>query len=143
MSKIVDWEREDLFHLPMDEAPRFLHGLAGRRVQFRADYGLYEYTAYAYKSAINNQIVPVLRPQLPSAELVLKYMRRIDAARIYSNFGPLVLELERKMSNHLQLPVGTTTCASSGTSGLVRAILACAGRAKAERPWAVIPSYTF
>jgi SAM-dependent methyltransferase len=50
MSKVVDWEREDLFHVPMDDAARILHGLAGRRVRFRADYGLYEYTCYAYKT---------------------------------------------------------------------------------------------
>jgi len=50
MSKIVDYQRENLFHLGMDDAARFLHELAGRRVQFRADYGLYEYTAYIWKT---------------------------------------------------------------------------------------------
>lgn len=50
MSPVVDWERDDLYHAPMDELARFLHGLAGRRVRFRADYGLYEYTAYAWKT---------------------------------------------------------------------------------------------
>ncbi|OGT59137.1 MAG: hypothetical protein A3E01_20110 [Gammaproteobacteria bacterium RIFCSPHIGHO2_12_FULL_63_22] len=49
MSKVVDWEREDLFHLGMDELAAFLHRLAGRRLTFRADYGLYEYTAYVLK----------------------------------------------------------------------------------------------
>jgi hypothetical protein len=33
----------------MDEAARLLHELAGRRVRFRADYGLYEYTTYVYR----------------------------------------------------------------------------------------------
>lgn len=49
MSKIVDWERDDLFHVPMDDVARLLHELAGRNVRFRADYGLREYTAYAYR----------------------------------------------------------------------------------------------
>jgi dTDP-4-amino-4,6-dideoxygalactose transaminase/SAM-dependent methyltransferase len=49
MSKAADWERDDLFHVPMDDIARMLHRLAGRRVRFRADYGLYEYTAYAFK----------------------------------------------------------------------------------------------
>lgn len=49
MSKAVDWEREDLFHVGMDELAAFLHRLAGRRLTFRADYGLYEYTAYVLK----------------------------------------------------------------------------------------------
>jgi SAM-dependent methyltransferase len=47
MSKCVDWEREGLFHVPMDDVARLLHRLAGRNVVLRADYGLYEYTAYA------------------------------------------------------------------------------------------------
>jgi len=50
-SSIVDWERDDLFHYPMDDAARLLHELAGRNVRIRADYGLYEYTIYAYKRA--------------------------------------------------------------------------------------------
>lgn len=49
MSKAVDWERDDLFHVSMDRLATLLHGLAGRRIVFRADYGLYEYTAYAYR----------------------------------------------------------------------------------------------
>ncbi|HKR58762.1 MAG TPA: methyltransferase domain-containing protein [Pyrinomonadaceae bacterium] len=49
MSKAVDWEREDLFHVSYDELAVFLHSLAGRRIGFRADYGLYEFMAYALK----------------------------------------------------------------------------------------------
>lgn len=49
MSKAVDWERADLFHVPMDDLARLLHAIAGRRIVFRGDYGLYEYTAYVYK----------------------------------------------------------------------------------------------
>ncbi len=49
MSKQVDHERSDLFHLSFDRAAGFLHGLAGRSIAFRADYGLYEYTCYAFR----------------------------------------------------------------------------------------------
>jgi hypothetical protein len=49
LSKHVDWERNDLFHLPYDQAADFLHGLAGRNIAFRADYDLYEYTCFAFK----------------------------------------------------------------------------------------------
>lgn len=51
MSKVVDWERDDLFHVPMDDLARLLFGLAGRHVMIRADYGLYEYTAYAFRDS--------------------------------------------------------------------------------------------
>jgi SAM-dependent methyltransferase len=49
MSKQVDWEREDLFHLSCDELARFLCGSLSRHFVFRHDYGLYEYTTYLYR----------------------------------------------------------------------------------------------
>lgn len=49
MSKQVDWEREDLFHLPMDTLASFLTNNISRHFVIRHDYGLYEYTAYVYK----------------------------------------------------------------------------------------------
>jgi dTDP-4-amino-4,6-dideoxygalactose transaminase len=153
MSKIVDWERDDLFHLAMDDAARFLHELAGRRVRFRADYGLFEYTAFAYKSpdTASDEIpalrpqpsIPVFRPQLPKSRDLLPYLQRIDGTRVYSNHGPLVLELERRLNDCLGMPSADVRCANSGTSALVGAILATAGRATAPRPWAVIPAFTF
>jgi dTDP-4-amino-4,6-dideoxygalactose transaminase len=144
MSKIVDWERDELFHLAMDDAASFLHELAGRRVRLRADYGLFEYTAFAYKpDKAPSQMVPVFRPQLPRCRDVLTYLRRIDATRIYSNHGPLLLELERRLSSRLGMPSDGVRCASSGTNALIGAILATAGRATALRPWAIVPAFTF
>lgn len=49
MSKQVDWERDELFHLPMDTLAWFLVKELGRTFQIRNDYGLYEYTVYLYK----------------------------------------------------------------------------------------------
>ncbi|RAH96568.1 SAM-dependent methyltransferase [Acuticoccus sediminis] len=49
MSAVVDWTREDLFHVPQDRLCAFLFGLAGRRVVLRNDYDLYEYTAYVFR----------------------------------------------------------------------------------------------
>jgi SAM-dependent methyltransferase len=49
MSKHVDWERDDLFHLPFDSLATFLRREISRHYQFRADYGLFEYTAYVYR----------------------------------------------------------------------------------------------
>lgn len=48
MSKHVDWERDDLFHLPFDLLAQFLTERLGRHFVIRSDYGLYEYTAYVY-----------------------------------------------------------------------------------------------
>ena len=49
MSKDVDWERDDLFHLPLSELSSFLTKNLTRRYIIRNDYGLYEYTTYVYK----------------------------------------------------------------------------------------------
>lgn len=49
MSHHVDWRREDLFHVPFDLLAEFLKARISRHFVFRADYGLYEYTAYVYR----------------------------------------------------------------------------------------------
>jgi SAM-dependent methyltransferase len=49
MSKNVDWEREDLFHLPHDLLTSYLCKNITRNYIIRNDYGLYEYTVYLYK----------------------------------------------------------------------------------------------
>ena len=49
MSYHVDWQREDLFHVPFDRMADILQANFSRNYIFRADYGLYEYTVYLYK----------------------------------------------------------------------------------------------
>ena len=49
MSKQVDWEREDLFHLSLEILADFLTRELSRNFIIRNDYGLYEYTTYVYK----------------------------------------------------------------------------------------------
>jgi SAM-dependent methyltransferase len=52
MSKYVDWEREDLFHLPFETLASFLDREVSRHFTFRHDYGLFEYTAYVYRKPL-------------------------------------------------------------------------------------------
>jgi hypothetical protein len=49
MSKHVDWERDDLFHLSFDVLAAILKRSVSRHFVFRQDYGLYEYTVYVYR----------------------------------------------------------------------------------------------
>ena len=51
MSARVDWQREDLFHVPFDRMAAFVAGRLSRHFQFRQDYGLYDYTVYVYRDA--------------------------------------------------------------------------------------------
>ena len=163
MSKHVDWERDDLFHVPMDRVAALMHRLAGRNVTLRADYGLYEYTCYGYKLPFERRRGPgqhvapsqgavspspletriVCRPKLPSADNLAPRLQRIDESRQYSNWGPLNSELEKRLANLLNLGSGYCVTASSGTAGITGALLATAGRASAERPLCLMPSYTF
>jgi cyclopropane fatty-acyl-phospholipid synthase-like methyltransferase len=53
MSKYVDWERDDLFHVPMETLTRFLTARISRHFVVRHDYGLYEYTAYVYRHPVD------------------------------------------------------------------------------------------
>lgn len=84
-----------------------------------------------------------MRPRLPSAGRLLPYLARIDATRCYSNFGPLTVEFEARISTLLALEPGRFVSASSGTAALVGAILATAGRASKPRPVALVPDFTF
>lgn len=58
MSKHVDWERDDLFHLPFDRLAAFLRAEVTPHFVIRNDYGLYEYTVYLYHE-------PVLKASAP------------------------------------------------------------------------------
>jgi SAM-dependent methyltransferase len=52
MSHHVDWQRDDLFHVPFDRMAEILQANFSRHYLFRADYGLYEYAVYLYRSAV-------------------------------------------------------------------------------------------
>jgi SAM-dependent methyltransferase len=48
MSRHVDRERDDLFHWGFDEVAAFLRRDLTRHIALRADYGLFEFTAFAF-----------------------------------------------------------------------------------------------
>ncbi|MDC0459772.1 class I SAM-dependent methyltransferase [Crocinitomicaceae bacterium] len=50
MSKNVDWERDDLFHVSLDMLSNYLCKNLTRNFVIRNDYGLYEYTTYVLKN---------------------------------------------------------------------------------------------
>jgi len=87
----------------------------------------------------------MMRPQLPRAAALLPYLEQIDAARTYSNWGPLCLQLQQRLHHLFAAPQHGVICANSGFSALLAALLAHAGLATAEAPrrLAVVPSYTF
>lgn len=49
MSTHVDWQRDDLFHLGLDQMVEFVTKKLTRNMIIRLDYGLYEYTVHIKK----------------------------------------------------------------------------------------------
>lgn len=76
---------------------------------------------------------------MPSAESILPYMQRIDAKRWYSNFGPMLIELETRLAARFTRPTLVCT-AANGTQALTLAL-----KALDVRPGGlcVMPSWTF
>jgi len=88
-----------------------------------------------------SEVVPVYRALLPRAAQLLPYLERVDANRWYTNRGELVTLLETRLSE--RFPQANVMSAATGTVAIEAAILASAGRATADRPLAILPSYTF
>lgn len=57
--------------------------------------------------------IPAARPLLPPAEAILPYLERIDAQRWYSNFGPLLGELEARLAERHGPGVHAVTAANA------------------------------
>lgn len=84
--------------------------------------------------------VEVLRPLLPMAEDILPYLKRIDANRWYSNFGPLENELRTRLGNHFGVTAEHTVTASNATSGMI-AVLRALGVPRDS--YCLVPAWTF
>ncbi len=62
--------------------------------------------------------VPLLVPDMPSPQELLPWLERMHAARHYSNFGPLVRELEAIAARQFDLPAEQVTTLSNATQAL-------------------------
>jgi dTDP-4-amino-4,6-dideoxygalactose transaminase len=84
--------------------------------------------------------IPIMRPKLPSAERLVPYLHKIDASRIYSNFGPLAGSFEERLAARFGLSDGTVTTVVNATLGLTLALTA-----QGARPGTLcaIPAWTF
>jgi len=68
--------------------------------------------------------IAVLRPRLPDVEAVLPWLRRMDEARVYSNFGPLSQEFSRRLCGHYALAEGCVIPVANATLGLAAVLMA-------------------
>lgn len=59
MSKHVDWERDDLFHWPLDDIMEFCKSALSRHVMLRLDYGLWEVSVIVLRNPVQStSVVP-------------------------------------------------------------------------------------
>jgi dTDP-4-amino-4,6-dideoxygalactose transaminase len=84
--------------------------------------------------------LPIMRPKLPSVDRLTPYLKSIDASRVYSNFGPLVLSLEDRLAAHYGLIHGTVVTVANATLGLAIALVA---QQPPSGSLCAIPAWTF
>ncbi len=87
-----------------------------------------------------SDVLPIMRPRLPAAASLHPYLARIDQARVYSNFGPLSIELESRLAAHFQAADAAVTLAANATLALTLALEAQGAR---RGTLCVMPAWTF
>lgn len=84
--------------------------------------------------------VPLLVPDMPSPQALMPWLERMHAARHYSNFGPLVRELEAEFAQRFALPGEQVTTVANATQGL-ELVLQALGLPAGAR--VLLPTFTF
>lgn len=86
------------------------------------------------------QEIPLFKPSVPKKESYFPLIEEMDAVEMYSNFGPLYHKLKAGFSAHLGLSSKNVELVSSGTAGLIASL---AILKKADKPYCLLPSWTF
>ena len=84
--------------------------------------------------------IPVAKPRLPPLAALAPYIERIDAARWYSNFGPLCEAFEARLAERFGLQPAQVSTISNATVGLSLALQAAGARAGTL---CLVPAWTF
>lgn len=81
--------------------------------------------------------IPIFRPALPPLDAVTPYLQEMDRSRVYSNWGSLVRQLERRYASFLGVPDDVVVAVSNGTAGITASVIAL----DVDR-W-IVPDWTF
>ena len=82
-------------------------------------------------------MLPVMRPRMPSVDQARPFLDVMDAAGIYSNFGPLVNDLESRYAAKFRISKEQVVSVSSATLGIEGAV-----RTTRVQKW-FVPDFTF
>ena len=91
-------------------------------------------------SVTERLVIPVLRPLLPKAHRIAPYWERIDETNVYSNFGPLVSELENRIAEYVGVEPRNIVILSNATAALEGALSIQKNRGNVS--WG-LPAWTF
>jgi dTDP-4-amino-4,6-dideoxygalactose transaminase len=83
--------------------------------------------------------IPVFVPKLPTAEDLLPYLREIELAQTYSNFGPMVLRLHSELAQYFGVQVNQVVTLANATLALEGAIQTSSNK---DTKW-LSPSWTY
>lgn len=82
-------------------------------------------------------MIPVMKPHLPTVECVSPYLEQMDRSGIYSNFGPLVSQLESRYATFLGVNPNQVVSVANATLGIQGACTIFP-----PREW-IVPAFTF
>jgi dTDP-4-amino-4,6-dideoxygalactose transaminase len=92
------------------------------------------------RASQSTDTIPLLRPLLPSLELLAPYLREIEQNRWYTNSGPLVARFESRLAEHFRVRETGLAVTANGTTALSVALLA-AGATPGRK--CLVPAWTF
>ena len=93
----------------------------------------------AEASTASSAPVPICRPYMPGTARILPYLKQIEAARWYSNYGPLISQLETRLAERLDQTASVTSLCNA-TSGIALSLQALGA---APGSLCILPSWTF
>lgn len=83
--------------------------------------------------------IPVMRPALPTADKLTRFLQKIDENRLYSNFAPLCNRLSELLAIQFNVEPENVLLVTNGTLALQAAV---ATATKSNSTW-TIPAWTF
>lgn len=84
--------------------------------------------------------VPLLVPDMPAPQVLMPWLERMHATRHYSNFGPLVRELESEFASQFDVSTEGITTVANATQGLELVLQALDLAAGSH---VLLPAFTF
>ena len=84
--------------------------------------------------------MPVARPRLPKASLIMPYIQEIDANRYYANHGQLWLRLQSGLGRLWGVQEDSVALVANATLGITLALMASGARPGSR---CLLPSWTF